>query len=1371
MRSLGASIGPGWALAIATLFSLSAGAQSNARKLPEPTEQHEFFESRIRPVLIENCYVCHNSAETAEGGLAVDFKGGLLRGGDRGAVLVPGDPRKSRLLATLRHEIEDLKMPQGGPKLEPRVIADFEKWIADGAFDPRDQPPTAEELEEATAWATTLERRKEWWSFQPIKPHPVPQLNGDRRNGHPIDDFVQAKLDEAGLSAADAAEPAALVRRLYFNLIGLPPSSEEATDWTERISQAAPDARQAAIGQLVDELLSSERFGERWARHWMDWIRYAESHGSEGDPEISGAWQYRDYLIRALNADIPVDQLIREHVAGDLLREPRVNRELGINESAIGPAHWRMVFHGFAPTDALDEKVRFIDDQINSFSKAFLGLTISCARCHDHKFDAISQQDYYALFGVLGSCRPGRKVIDLPERVNLHRDRLAALKPQIRDAVAQDWLGGLDELRSAIAAEDGPAQRADKAGAVLNLLFNLRQAVAAGRKFTDEWQRYASGFTQQASQQPGAFEFRSRLGDAADYAAWFASGPGLANGPSIAGEFSIEAAGDRVLSGIYPAGVYSHGLSTKHGARLASRDINLGGDLDLWVRVIGGGGATVRYAVQDYPRSGTVYPVTGLSGDWKWQRYDLTYWSGDDVHIELATAADAPLLVKDQPRSWFGVREAVLRRRDQPAPVESAEHLEPLFAAGSRKAPKSVDDLASLYGDVIEAAITAWQADLATDGQALLLDECLRQGLLPNQLAKLARAAPLVADYRRLEDAIPVPTRVPGLDESVGQNQRLFERGNHKQPGSPVPRRFLEAIDSASYRTEQSGRLELAADLLRPDNPLTRRVLVNRVWHHLFGRGLVSTPDNFGRLGDVPSHPELLDWLALRFEEDGWSLRKLIRLIVTSNSWQRTSRTSAEAREQDPENRLLSHANVRRLEAEAVRDVLLTVSGRIQHQAGGPPVDGGAPRRSVYVRVRRNSLDPFLRAFDFPEPSATVGRRDVTNVPAQSLTMLNDRQVAGYATAWARRVLALPVDAEPEASRRARVQEIFRTAFGRAATNVEVDRSLQYLAATRQRFEEQQQRVASLRREAAERRRRIDALKSPVRERLLEARRGDGAKAVEFVPEPIGRWEFEDSADDVIGEADGKLQGGAKLDGGALVVRDGGHVVTRPIKTTVREKTLEAWVQLDNLDQRAGGVITIQSPDGVFFDSIVFAERDPRQWLAGSNNFARTQPFNGVREEEAAGQPVHVAIVYQADGMVIGYRNGKRYGSAYRSSGPYEFKAGQAVLSFGVRHLPAAGNRFLSGKILRAQLYDRALSAEEVAASSGASSDYVPDSRVMAELSTDERAAVSRLNAEIESLEADLKQSGNIPEEINEVVVWSELARAIFTFKEFIYVR
>ena len=1220
----------------------------------DPTQgQLDFFESRIRPVLVEHCYKCHNSADTAEGDLAVDHRAALLKGGDGGPIVVPGAPAESRLLAILRHDLKGLEMPQNGPKLDGRVIADFEKWIVDGAADPRDQALSATDLAAVTSWNATLQRRKQWWSFQPIRNPVPPTVENHEWAQHPVDRFIEAKRHAAGLTAAGPAAPATLVRRLYFSLTGLSPGSQEAVGWTNRIATASDQNRDDVVGHLVDELLASPRFGERWARHWMDWIRYAESHGSEGDPEIAQAWHYRDYMIRAMNADVPFDQLVREHVAGDLLPEPRINEEMGINESVIGPAHWRMVFHGFAPTDALDEKVRFVDDQINAFSKAFLGLTVSCSRCHDHKFDPISQQDYYALFGILGSCRPGRTVIDLPDRVHQNRAELTTLKPQIRSAIASEWLTSVKTLAQEIAADDGPWKQADKPDAVLHLVHNIQTAAANGDNVADAWQRQVQSFEQRNArwrelQSRDAVQ-RWNLADPDDYEKWFATGSGLPEQPHPPGEFAVAATGDMALTGIYPAAVFSHALSAKHAARLTSDDLAIADGTEVWVRVAGDAGATVRYVVQDYPRNGTVYPVTKLSSQWRWQRYDLAYWNGDDIHIELTTANDAPLLVANQPRSWFAVREALLITKGEPGPTEFFEFLGPVFEAASGQASSSLIDIASVYVSAIRTSIEAWSNGTATDAQALLLDACLRESLLTNRVDAMPAAQPLIAEYRRLEEQILVPTRVPGLEETRASNQPLFERGNHKLPQKEVPRRFLEAIDAAPYETSSSGRLELAENLLRDDNPLTRRVIVNRVWHHLFGRGIVNTPDNLGRLGDQPSHPELLDWLATRFVHDGWSLRQLIRRIVMSKTWQLSSNAPQRSQDTDPDNRLLTHANVRRLEAEAIRDQLLSVSGQIEHRLAGAPVDGGSKRRSVYMGVRRNSLDPFLRAFDFPEPFTAVGRRDVTNVPAQSLTMMNDPRTTAYATAWASRILnepSLTSDAE-------QIGRMFLSAFGRPATDTEVDRVRNYLAASRQRMETQQLKLANLRTQIAERRGKIENITAPVRRRLLQKADNDATEPEDNLPLPIVRWEFDNSSDNLVGAADFELRSGAHIKDGALVISRGGHVITRPLLTTLKAKTLEAWVQLDNLDQRGGGVMTIQTSNGVMFDSIVFGERDPRQWMAGSNGFVRTQSFNGPQEQAATGQPVHVAIAYHSDGRVVGYRNGLPYGKPYKSNGPF----------------------------------------------------------------------------------------------------------------------
>lgn len=1325
---------------------------------PPTASEIEFFESRIRPVLVEHCYACHNSASDAQGGLAVDHRAALIAGSDHGAVIDPSDPGKSRLIAVISHQIDGLEMPEGGAKLDDEVIADFRRWLSMGAPDPRDSPPTAAQLAEATSWQSTLRRRAKWWSFQPITPPAIPAGT----SGNPVDRFVQSKLSEFDLSPAPLADPPTLIRRLWFNLVGLPPTPDELRHWLDRFEQS--NDRDGVASELVDHLLASDHFGERWARHWMDWIRYAESHGSEGDPSIDHAWMFRDYLIRALNSDVGLDQLIREHIAGDLLEDPRVNDAMGINESSIGTAHWRMVFHGFAPTDALDEKVRFVDDQINTFSKAFLGLTVSCARCHDHKFDAISQQDYYAMFSILGSCRPGRTVIDLPARQNLNREALAALKRSIRIAITRDWLDSIPALGQRLSELTADSKQGQDQASLLRPLLALRDH-AAGEDFVDAYDQFLQDWQQARNLLEEAQPIRHwHLGREAHFGQWYRFGIGLPEHPSRAGEFAIAADGDRAITGIYPSGVYSHGISDKHPARLTSVDFQLGENQEIWARTIGDANASLRYVVQDYPRKGTVYPVSQLKPKWTWQTYDVSYWSGDRIHIELATGKDAPLLVKDQDRSWFGIRDLLVVPRGK-RPPERADEFLAAIVDDSDEAPESYQEFKSRYVAAIKKAIQDWGQDSASDAQALLLDLCVKSGLIASNVASLPAARPLVQQYRRLEAEIPVVTRVPGLDETVGRTQPLYIRGDHKRPSKDVPRRFLEAIDATPYTTQQSGRLQLADDLLRDDNPLTRRVMVNRVWHHLFGRGIVATPDNFGRLGSKPTHIELLDWLASDFDQQGWSLKKLIRTIVTSHTWQQASVPSTRAKEGDPNNLYLSHANVRRLEAEAIRDALLTISGRLDRTRFGVPVSGDSKRRSVYVRVVRNSLDPFLRAFDFPEPFSTMGRRDATNVPAQGLTLMNDARVATNGVELAKSVLR----DERLNSTDERLSKIFTSLFAREASPIELRLAKRYLKSTLGWIDRQSREKRELQAQHDRNVSRLEEIMTPVRRRLEEQSKADRDQQV--LPEPISRWEFDDNLKDSIGDVHGQAHEGARLVAGQLVLDSRGYVTTRPLKHQLKEKTLEAWVTLDNLKQRGGGVMTVQSRNGVDFDSIVFGERDPKQWLAGSSNFRRTKPFNGPREDAAQKRTVHVAIVYHGDGRVAGYRDGKPYGVTYTSSGPFAFQAGDTIVSFGVRHLPAGGNRMLQGRIERAQLYDRAMSAAEIAASSGHAMHLVTEADVLATLSEQERQQAIEIKKLIAALQSRMDAYGPLADESPETRSWSDLVQAMLMLKEFIYVR
>ena len=576
-----------------------------------------------------------------------------------------------------------------------------------------------------------------------------------------------------------------------------------------------------------------------------------------------------------------------------------------------------------------------------------------------------------------------------------------------------------------------------------------------------------------------------------EFGKWFGEGSGSL-GPVPAGEFTLSTDGDQVVSAIYPAGVFTHLLSDRHRGVLGSPRFHVEGKWTAWMRCVGGGQATARYVVQNYPRNGTVYPINEVNNrNWHWQRFDLDYWQGDDVHLEIATAKDAPLQTRDSDRSWFGVRDVVIRNSELGQPSDfPLEFLTPVFEAAAADEPESVAELARCFAVATTGAIQAWKEDRLTNPQALFLDALVRDSVLPNTLETLPDVREAVQRYRNVELEVPLPFRVPGVAEADSFDQPLLERGDHHHPLEPVPRRFLEAIDPTPYSTRQSGRLELANDLFRPDNPLTSRVIVNRIWLNLFGSGLVATPDNFGRLGTTPTHPELLDFLATRMIEQNWSIKKLIRFIVLSKTWQQSSVASPQASEIDPENQLLSHFNLQRLDAESIRDSLVAVSGELSPEMYGPgfPADSLSNRRAVYVRSNRNNLDPFLVAFDLPVPFATTGKRSATNVPAQSLAMLNSPFVIELANAWADRMRA----EMPSATGVERVNAMFERAVGRKPTARECTALSDYLLAA-----EESQR-SRLEQQNAERRFLVDAehqiasTLDPIRQRLIQEKRNPG---------------------------------------------------------------------------------------------------------------------------------------------------------------------------------------------------------------------------------------------------------------------------------------
>ena len=1071
-------------------------AATAAKPTPASAESLEFFEKQVRPVLAKHCFECHGPKKE-HNGLRLDSRERMLRGGDEGPAIVVGHPEKSLLIAAVKHQSFEMP-PEPAAKLSTGEIASLEKWIKLGA------PWPATPADQAGKPQTIAERAKDFWAFKPVKDGAAPKSKYEAWSPHAVDRFLAARWEAAGIAPAADADPHTLIRRASFVLTGLPPTPEEVQAFTR---ECAAGKQNAAYEALVDRLLASPRFGEHWARHWMDWVRYCETHGSEGDPAIPDAWRYRDYLIRALNADVPYDRLVREHIAGDLLPQPRVNERLGIDESRLGPAHLRMVEHGFQPVDPLDDLVKFTDNQIDVVMKTFQGLTVTCARCHDHKFDAISQADFYALYPLFAASRPGQVQLDLPERLHQHDTKLRELKLNLRPLVADAWLASLDTLPARLAAlprptptepnkqtgkppepapgelqrlVDDASRRFDHA---LNPWLQLRKASGANpeeaKLWNDAWKKVTYKIGTEAkfrTEQRQTETVRFITLDEPTYAAWSKTGSGAPAGVFASGLFTIAPSSEALLQGVYPRGIYTHELSTKHGAILSSPKFKLEGEA-IGVRVVGGRFAQVRLVVENYPLSrGGIYGQTAVphTEQLQWFHWDTSYWKGFNAYIELETFDDANLLARGgapkdaqsptDGRSFIGITDIVERRSKGFSDV-----LDPRIAAAAfvvEPAPASLEAFASRYVAAARAAVDTWRSGQATDEQAELLNVLLQFELLPNSakpgapLPLPATVVTLVDEYRKLEAEIPRAQRGPGVVESAGYDQPLMTRGDPRKPAEVVPRRYLEGLGGKSLAAPGSGRLQLAEQIASAENPLTARVAVNRLCHYVFGRGIVATVDNFGALGTPPTHPELLDHLAAKFAKDGWSLKRSLRYMVTSRAFRLAAApaaaSAAAVKKHDPTNLLLSHARVRRLEAEAIRDSLIAMSGRLK--AGddeGPGFNPNEPtrvqtRRSVFTAIRRNSLPPFLETFDAPKPFTTLGARDTTNTPGQALTLLNDTFVTESAKFWALTFLENPspvASSDPaRTSEESRIRRMYLTAFSREPEADELAAAIGFIA-------------------------------------------------------------------------------------------------------------------------------------------------------------------------------------------------------------------------------------------------------------------------------------------------------------------------------------
>lgn len=972
----------------------------------------EHFERQVRPVLVRACQPCHGPDQQL-GRLRVDSREALLKGGASGtAAITPGNSRDSLLVQAIRHQGR-IRMPQGGRLKDPEIEA-IALWVDRGA--PWSAP--------ATPTLSTEDRYRQLarthWAFQPVRPATAAAAAAAPRQPHrDIDSYLESRLAKEKLTFAAPADPRTLIRRVSYVLTGLPPAPGDVERF---VRDPSPKAYEA----LVDRLLASPHFGEQWARHWLDLVRFGETRGYEWNYEVLGAWRYRDYLIRAFNADVPYDRLVREHIAGDLLPDPRIDRREQINESMTGPAFFRLGEAGH------DDCIQFreiatdvIDNQIDTLSKTFLGLTVSCARCHHHKLDPIPTEDYYALYGILNSSHHVTRSLDAPAANAAPIAAIRRIKDDVRLELGAFW-------RREIAG--GAVRKALSMPRASTLEDPASLASASGK---EPWDAVVARYRKEAADRE-AFN-RANFTDL-PLDKWRASGMGLRDSAvSEPGSFALAADGDALLMGIYPRGVYTHLESTRLNGALRYPQTPAG-KKKMSLHIAGGLLSSYRTIV-DNCAIGEGYKLLD-SPALQWQKASL-----HDTQLALfpeiltrfdnPRIPDRPGMIKDEkllsiPRSWFGVTRVVVHDVDETPRVSLA----PLLPV--------LDGPAEQLGARIEAAAIAaldrWAAGSSalTDADVFWIDWLLRSGALSNRRDATPRLAELSAAYRAAEASLSQPRVVDGLaDIAAGRDFPVLRSGSPLSPGPAAARnRFLRYLAGGDLplASQSSGRLELAARIASPANPLTARVMVNRLWHHVFGRGLVATPDNFGVLGAEPTHPELLDSLAAQFTSTSggaWSIRKMLRAMVLTRAF-RQSNTPAQAelaRELDPQNRWLHHYPVRRLTAEELRDSILVASGSLDATLFGPSIDpyrdkpqdyrrlfsgplDGAGRRSLYLKVTRMEGAKFLETFDYPNPMATVGARDITNVPAQALTLLNDPFVVDQAAKLAgRQAGSLPLDA------------------------------------------------------------------------------------------------------------------------------------------------------------------------------------------------------------------------------------------------------------------------------------------------------------------------------------------------------------------------
>jgi mono/diheme cytochrome c family protein len=874
-------------------------------------EQEVFFETKVRPVFAAQCYSCHGP-DAQMSNLRLDSLATMLKGGQRGPALVAGDPEKSHIVQAIRYT-GDLKMPPTG-KLSKGDVDAITAWVKMGAPWPAKAPANA--APPPVPGDTITPEQRKFWSFQPIRNPAPPKVKDEKWVKSPIDRFILAKLEGKGLHPAPPADKRTLIRRATLDLIGLPPTPAEVTAF---LADKSPDA----FAKVVDRLLASPHYGERWGRHWLDIARYADNKGYTfaEDRDYHYAYNYRDYVVRAFNEDMPYNQFILQQLAADQLPptgDPRTPAAMGF--LTLGRRF-------------LNSTPDIIADRIDVTSRGLMALSVGCARCHNHKFDPIPTQDYYSMYAIFASSRePAPQPISPPDKVKVHDAYQAKL-----DAVQNERNGMVN----------GEMDRVEK-------------------------------------------EFRNRIGDYL---------------------------------------MASHEFNRNGAGKTAEEWANAHGLNPLVLRKI-----------HDYV--GHDDNEFGIFGPWR-----------DYEKLSDEQFTDGAKKVLDD---W-----TVNRPPTRP--------LNPLVEEAMKKSPPaSLKEVANLYDALFDRVDEHWR-ELAHTGRGGTLpdpnEEFLR-GFLHGKSGPLRFDAgdlqpffdpKVVARSKELDQQIEAikKTAPPGLeyaytlvDSKEPFNGYVFKRGNAGNHGEDAPRRFLRILagDDPKPFTKGSGRLEMAEAIASPTNPLTSRVMVNRIWLHHFGYGIVRTPSDFGKRGEPPTHPELLDYLATQFIKNGWSVKKMHRMMMLSAAYQMSDDVTPQDKKIDPENRLLAHMNRQRLEFEPLRDSLLAVSGQLDPKIGGPAVEiTKAPysnRRSIYGYIDRQNLQGLFRTFDLASPDATTSLRFRTTVPQQALFMMNSSFVVDQAKHLAHRkeVTSKPDDAS-------RIKALYWLALERSPTPEELKLGLDYLRA------------------------------------------------------------------------------------------------------------------------------------------------------------------------------------------------------------------------------------------------------------------------------------------------------------------------------------